>query len=255
MDFTQLIYTQLISQLIERYPIYTVVDFIQKMPEPPFLVLRHDVDLKVERTLDIARIESELGIRSTYYFRMVKEIYVPSIITDIAKMGHEVGYHYETVDKAKGDIKLAKALFKQELEAFRGLVDVKTVCMHGNSRTEWDNRDLWKTAEMNKFDLVGEPYLSIDYSDVLYLTDSSRSWDPYRYKILDRVQSDVIPPKVRTTGELRQCLQPKRFPKVSLLVHPDEWARSSGQAFIDSIEQGIKNSVKVVIIRKKGIKR
>jgi hypothetical protein len=53
--------------------------------------------------LDTARVDGELGIRATYYFRMNGTVFRPEIMHEIEGMGHEVGYHYEVLGKANGD--------------------------------------------------------------------------------------------------------------------------------------------------------
>ena len=60
-----------------------------------------------ERALVTAKIEHELGIKSTYYFRMIKSVFKPQIIRQINEMGHEIGYHYETLSEANGNTKKA----------------------------------------------------------------------------------------------------------------------------------------------------
>ena len=44
---------------------------------------------------------------------MIKEVFKAGIIQAIEKMGHEVGYHYEVLDKAKGNklLLLKKGIF------------------------------------------------------------------------------------------------------------------------------------------------
>ncbi|HQE53375.1 MAG TPA: hypothetical protein PLD74_13545, partial [Prolixibacteraceae bacterium] len=58
--------------------------------------LRHDVDARPQNSLRLARLEHTLGIRGTYYFR-IPHTFQPSIIQEIASLGHEIGYHYETM--------------------------------------------------------------------------------------------------------------------------------------------------------------
>ena len=48
-------------------------------------------------SLRTARIESELGIKGTYYFRMIPESFDDRVIKQIYDLGHEIGYHYEDV--------------------------------------------------------------------------------------------------------------------------------------------------------------
>ena len=49
-------------------------------------------------------IERELGISGTYYFRSTKEVFKAEIM-------HEIGYHYEVLDKAKGNFDIIGELY------------------------------------------------------------------------------------------------------------------------------------------------
>jgi len=97
-DFTLTTYKKFLQDLLANgYSFQFLQSFIQK-PENKTIILRHDVDRKPENALVIANIEKEVGIKSSYYFRIVKESYDEDIIRQIAKMGHEIGYHYEDLD-------------------------------------------------------------------------------------------------------------------------------------------------------------
>jgi hypothetical protein len=67
---------------------------------PKFVILRHDVDARPLNSLRTAQIEASLGIRGTYYFRCREGGFEEENIRIIASLGHEIGYHYETVDQA-----------------------------------------------------------------------------------------------------------------------------------------------------------
>ena len=96
-DFTLKTYKKLLQVLhTNGYSFQTLQDFIQQ-PEDKVIILRHDVDLKPGNALVIAKIEKEVGIKASYYFRIVKESYDEDIIRQIAEMGHEIGYHYENL--------------------------------------------------------------------------------------------------------------------------------------------------------------
>ena len=64
------------------------------------IILRHDVDLLPQNSLRFAQIQHELGIKGTYFFRIVPQSFHSQIIGQIANLGHEIGYHYEDVDLA-----------------------------------------------------------------------------------------------------------------------------------------------------------
>ena len=60
--------------------------------------MRHDVDKLPGNALKMARLEHEMGVKATYYFRAVPVSWDEGIIREIAGMGHEVGYHYENLE-------------------------------------------------------------------------------------------------------------------------------------------------------------
>ena len=166
LDFTLEKYRELCKAIVKNYEPLTVVSYLEDKPSGKTVIMRHDVDRKPENALKMAELESELGIKSTYYFRIKDGVFVPGIVKEIAEIGHEIGYHYEVLDKAKGDYNKAIKIFKEELKTFREICDVKTICMHGNPLSKWVNKDLWKRYDFKEFGIIGEPYLSIDYKKV-----------------------------------------------------------------------------------------
>jgi hypothetical protein len=225
LDFTLEKYRQLCLALIDsEYTAMTVRDYLL-MPPPRdsrIVILRHDVDRKPEKAARMAVLENRLGLSSTYYFRATRSVFKPEVIKGIDRLGHEIGYHYETLARAKGEHGKALRLFREELLAFRKVVDVRTICMHGSPMSRWDNRSLWENHDFGMFDLVGEAYLSIDYSDLVYLTDTGRSWNADRRNVRDRVFS-MKGYAVRTTDELIELIRTEKVGKMCIQTHPERW--------------------------------
>ncbi|MHC1703436.1 MAG: hypothetical protein AB9846_05960 [Tenuifilaceae bacterium] len=97
-DFTISEYTNLLNSLLKKgYQFQTFSDFLIA-PLERTIILRHDVDRKPENSLQTAKIENELGIKGSYYFRIVQQSFNSNIIKEIISLGHEIGYHYEDVD-------------------------------------------------------------------------------------------------------------------------------------------------------------
>ena len=140
MDFTIKTYKRLLETLKKSgYTFQPFVDFIEK-PAEKAIILRHDVDERAGNALKMAKAEHELGIKATYYFRIVKISNKPEVIKQIVGLGHELGYHYEDYSSCNGDMDKAIIQFSKNLEYFRFFYPVKTVCMHGSSMSEYDNR-------------------------------------------------------------------------------------------------------------------
>ena len=166
MDFNIKKYTELLTKLIEKgYSFQTFSEFL-KSPKNKVIILRHDVDLLPQNSLRFAKIQSELSINGTYYFRAVPESWDEDIIKEIADLGHEVGYHYENMDTCNGDIDKAWDDFRCHLDKLRELVEVKTICMHGSPRSKFDNKEIWNKYDYRSLEITGEPYYDVNFDEV-----------------------------------------------------------------------------------------
>ena len=77
--------------------------------------------------------------------------------------------------------------FESNLDYFRTFYPVKTICMHGSPASKWDNRDLWNNYSYRDFGIIAEPYFDLDFTNVLYLTDTGRKWNGERSSVRDKV--------------------------------------------------------------------
>ena len=247
LDFTLARYKELCDAILnsEFVPL-TVESYITEPAPNKFIILRHDVDKKPENALEMAKIETEKGISATYYFRAVKKVFKPNIIKEIAGLGHEIGYHYEVLVKTKGDKKKAIELFKRELNEFRDLCTIQTICMHGNSLSRWDNRDLWNEYDFRDFGIIGEAYLSIDFDIVMYLSDSGGCWDNRRFRIKDIVDSNRIQPlKIKNTNDVIELVKKESVEKMCILAHPDRWNNFFYRWLYEFVSKKIRNAGKI----------
>ena len=319
MDFTLKIYRELLESLLRQgFLFQTFAGFI-KEPGDRVVILRHDVDRRPENALVFAEIERDFGIRGTYYFRIVSEAWDEEIIRKVYEMGHEVGYHYEDVERAAKKLKVqgsrfnvqgarfkvqssrvrvqgsgfrvqglrigsgseeierriageAIELFRENLERFRRVVPVKTICAHGSPLSRWDNRILWKYYDYKNFGITGEPYFDIDFSWVLYLTDTGRRWDGKEFNIRDKsfyyeelkvVENDPITeqvatrskhtstfPKFHSTSDIIKNAEAGLLPsKVMMTFHPQRWTDEFIPWAKELVWQNLKNVVKYLIVR------
>jgi hypothetical protein len=238
VDFTLKMYSELLKVIKDRgYTICTFSDFsiYSKLPEfsKKLVCLRHDVDRMPINALKMAELENKFGIQSTYYFRYIKNTFKKDIILQIASYGHEIGYHYETLAKAKGDINLAKKLFKEELENFRRILPIHTACMHGSPLSKYDNRDIWNHSTLEDYNILAEPYFSIDYNEVEYYTDTGRQWGATKTNIRDRVKNHLVKQKLKSTYELINYIKDAGPKKIIIQTHPERWGFSKSN-FIKS---------------------
>ena len=236
------------------YQTMTVAQYLVEVSKPPRIaVLRHDVDRFPGHALHLARMEQRAGICSTYYFRTNRSVFRPNILRDISGMGHEIGYHYETLAQSKGDYPAALDLFEKELARLRQVCPIQTISMHGSPLSAYDNRDLWKRYDFRQFGLAGEAYLSIDYHHLAYLTDAGRSWADNNNNLRDRVAGEATPSGIRSSVDLISAIREKRFEQVCISAHPERWASNMPEwlvsAALDLAGNSIKTTLRLLTLR------
>ncbi|TGC08368.1 hypothetical protein [Methanolobus halotolerans] len=227
-DFTLDKYKQLCSSLERNnFSPITLAEYMMAKELPDkYVMMRHDIDRNPPKALETAKIEQELNIKATYYFRTVNDnLFCPEIITEVSRMGHEIGYHYEVLNECKGNYENAIELFKANLDKFQDLYDVKTVCMHGQPLSKHDNRDLWKKYDYRDFGILGEAYLSIDNS-VNYLCDTGRNWN-FDHCLRDFIPNKTESIKVDSTDDLIELIESGNVSNFYILTHPERWSSNS----------------------------
>jgi len=199
-----------------------VADYLQARSNNA-LILRHDVDRFPKNALAMGAIEAGLGIRSTFYVRHQRRGFPADTINALTEQGHEIGYHYEVLSRAKGDPSYAIRLFKTELDRLRTLVPVVTTTAHGSPLSKWDNRLFWEYAKPSEFGLLGDGYRDIDFSIVAYFTDTGRTWADTGANLRDRVSSNALTVEVAALADLLEFIQSHQALSICLQTHPERW--------------------------------
>ncbi len=148
----------------------TAVFFREWTEGSKVFLLRHDVDLCVGPALAIAKLETEAGVKSTYFFRVTSQSYnvlaPPNdrMIREIADRGFEVGLHFDpSVYGGREGGGLAPAA-RQEAEtlSFVAGQPVRSVSLHAPSiHGQWPRIE----GYVNAYD----PRI---FSDEVYISDS-----------------------------------------------------------------------------------
>ena len=213
------------------------------------VVLRHDVDRMPGNALRFAQLEHGQGIKATYYFRTVPRSFDPGIIREISALGHEIGYHYEDLSRTAGDRERAIESFRTNLAKLREVAPVKTACMHGSPLSKWDNRKLWEDYDYRDLGIVAEPYLDVDYSRILYLTDTGRSWRRNEATVRDRVDSGFSV-EIKSTSHLVNQIQNGLLPaRIMINTHPQRWHPLGLPWVRELVWQNIKNKGEFFVVR------
>ena len=92
-------YRSLIAKFLDAN--YRFCDFTQMNADERVVIFRHDIDFSTRAARDLADLEAELGITSTYFFLIRSpfyNIYEPatlSHIREINSLGHNIGLHFD----------------------------------------------------------------------------------------------------------------------------------------------------------------
>jgi hypothetical protein len=259
LDFTLEKYEALCESTINSgYIIKTVSSYLsyldrdkndnKDVSDGNYVIIRHDVDRMIDKAVRMANLEYRKDIKTTYYFRKSGFLH-RGRIKAISEMGHEIGYHYEVLDEAKGNNELAIKFFEAELDELRQIADVKTICMHGNPLTKWVNRDLWKYYDYRNYGLQGEAYLSLP--GVPYFSDTGRIWDNSRkikdISLLSLAEKNKHQDRVVNTDDLIRLINKHGFTTLYLTVHPNRWSNNLVEWVIDQAIDTGTNMIKYIL--------
>lgn len=251
MNFTLTQYSKFLKKIKESKltPITFKEYFSLKNPKKS-LIIRHDIDRKPKNALKMAKLEKKYKIKSVYYFRTKKNSLDPKIIKQITKMGHEIGYHYECLSDGKGNISKALIIFQENLTKLKKITNIYTISMHGRPFNKWNNLLIWKKPEnhqliKNKFKLLGEVYLDINYKDILYITDSGRNFSN-KFNKNDKVNSEVKI-SINNFSELLDVINNNKYPKIIISFHPERWTNNPIQWIIQFFKDQLINISKTIL--------
>jgi hypothetical protein len=138
--------------------------------------IRHDVDIRLDKVLELAEYERALGLRSSWYFltdTAPYRVWESDVPRRVAEMGHEVGVHsdhlYEQL--ALGRDGLARLREDVERMSAHAGSRVRGVCWHGGKHIaafKANNYDLYKDIP------AGE--LGLEYHDSVFYHPGTRKW-------------------------------------------------------------------------------
>jgi len=258
-DFTPNTFSELLTKLVaSKYKFESFCQHCKFNNSSAKVIMRHDVDRNPQNSAKIALIENSLGIKGTYFFRIVPESNDLNIMTEIAKLGHEIGYHYEDVDLVLSNNKELRKMdleqkidaafesFCKNLEQFRKNFDIRTICMHGSPHAKYDNRIIWQRYNYRDLGIIGEPYFDLNYNEFAYLTDTGRRWNGDKFSLRDKVNSKYKF-NFKSTQDIIDGIN--RLPdKVMFTIHPERWHDNPVLWLKELLLQNAKNQIKKIIV-------
>ena len=199
-DFTVDGYRQLIKLALASYQTadYRSIPWGQR-----FVLWRHDCDYSLNRSLALARVESEEGIHSTFFLNPHSEFYnllqadQLGIAKELLRLGHDIGLHFDGVfyaTRSEGDLHQQVAWEAKLLERFLGVRPV-AFSFHNPSAFHL-------TCEADDYGGLINCYSTRFKTEVPYCSDSNGYW---RFRRL----LDVL-------SEANDCC-------LQVLTHPGWW--------------------------------
>ena len=183
MEFTYAAYGKLIALLREKG--YSFSNYENYKQHDKVVILRHDVDMDLQKALELARYESSLGVHSTYYILISSDFYNAfskknvDLINEISNLGHDIGLHFDE-EKYKDSADMILEL-EREVDLLESFINQKinSVSMHRPSQKTLD--DDWIIRGGN----VINSYSKVFFHDFKYVSDSRCNWREDIYEIVN----------------------------------------------------------------------
>lgn len=238
MKFTYAAYKELLQKLKENG--YTITNYKNYKSYSKAAILRHDVDMSLEKAEEMAKIESERGIKATYYVLLCSDFYnifskkSLGYIQNILHLGHEIGLHFDE-EKYSGDPEVLKHI-EEEIFILERCIHkkVESVSMHRPSKETLEYNHIIKNGEV--INSYGKEF----FIEFKYISDSRKNW----------------------REDISQIIESDKYNKLHILTHPiwyEEREREMGEQLkdfcnnavierYDSLKENIRDCEKVLTI-------
>lgn len=175
-DFTLANYRNILRRIKETHATFSFRDAHAMgrdiLSRGKFVIMRHDIEISARLALNLARIDADEGIHSTFFLLQTSE-YNPfeentaRMIYEIIDLGHDIGLHYDgalferlgcdPVAAAQAQANLFEAFFQTKIYAMSS---------HQPMRSQ---------MTFSLPDVI-DVYDSLYMQDIKYITDSSQVW-------------------------------------------------------------------------------
>ena len=175
MKFTYGAYREMLHSL--RQHGYSICTYENWRAEKKSAILRHDIDNDIGKALQLAELERDEGVSSTYFVLVTSDFYnvfsaeSGKLLRKIADCGHEIGLHFDEVrypEIVTPEDARTHILEEAGLLGLAAGTTVKTVSMHRPSKMMLA-ADLSIPGLINSY---GQEY----FKGFKYVSDSRRRW-------------------------------------------------------------------------------
>ncbi len=231
MNFTFDDYREIITLLNTNG--YHIKTYSSKPSYGKEVILRHDIDMSIDKALDFAYFENSIGVKATYFVLITSSLYNVfkkenlNKLRKIQNLGHSIGLHFdETNYNAAGasDIENAVLNEKKILENILPGIEIETVSMHMPSKATLE-------ANLDFNNLIINSYSDLYFKEYKYVSDSLMRW----------------------RENVREIISSNRYDKLHILTHPiwyDNKLKSKEEkikSFLCSNKEKLFNEVKTIV--------
>jgi hypothetical protein len=92
---------QVVKSDFKHFMIFQAPQVLAKDSDQPIVFLRHDIDVDLNKAMQMANIENDFAISATYYVMINSPLYqaksrsARSVLMKLISMGHEIGLHFD----------------------------------------------------------------------------------------------------------------------------------------------------------------
>jgi hypothetical protein len=210
-------YAALIREFLRRG--YVVTDYADVDPTARQLILRHDIDMDLERALKMAECEAAMGISSNYYVLLRTEMYnvfasrSTELLLRILALGHKIGLHFDA------------SLYKQNREVLETAAAQECSVLEQLTGQKIETITFHRPAPMLQ-GLSGQfagrlhGYDPRFFSEIGYCSDSEGRW-----RFGHPLDNDAV-----TSGRA-----------IQLVTHPIWWCASEGEQVIPKLHRFLRD--------------
>jgi len=205
-SFSYLEYKNILSKFKGNIVDYSEVNGLEE-----YTCLRHDVEFDIDRALEMAKIDAEFGVKSSFLFQVRSGAYnILSIsnrkkIYEIIELDCNVGLHFYVSHIQEGAWDVLKQELSLQVDIFEAALDIKC------DRFSYHRPPKW-VLEDRSDDLLG---IINTYGDSFF--EYSPNPQSIKYMADSRHRFDYGHP-----------LDTHDYKKFQLLFHPDEWSIEGG---------------------------
>lgn len=174
MEFTYGAYRELVTLLREHDYIFSNYHDYHNYAKS--VIVRHDIDMDIDKAVRMAQIEAEMDVASTYFVLVTSNFYNifskenQDMLRQLHAMGHEVGLHFDEAKyDAETDLVCAMEQETELLEQCMGC-PVRSVSMHRPSKKTLEADYLIKDGN------IVNSYGTEFFRNHKYVSDSRRNW-------------------------------------------------------------------------------